>query len=150
MLHDTWVQWTVSPCYQDPLTNHLFNIQLSCRMGHRIDTLVRVIKHLDIYTCIISCIVFSDLVPDLYFHDTDTWDSCDMHYLDYMMFLDHHVILSCDLVFLWSCDYTTQQLLIQNISCSLYICHTMHARSPCTWSIVLIILIIVITFSSRY
>jgi len=43
---------------------------------------------LDIYTCIISCIVFSDLVPDIYFHDTDTWDSCDMRYIDYMMFLD--------------------------------------------------------------
>ena len=72
-----------------------------------------------------------------------------MHYLDYMMFLN----LPCYFILLmslWSCDYTTQQLLIQNISCSLYICHTMHARFPYTWSIVLIILIIVITFSSRY
>jgi len=45
MLHDTWVQWTVSPCYQDPLTHHLFDMQLSCGMGHRIVVLVRVIKY---------------------------------------------------------------------------------------------------------
>ena len=43
---------------------------------------------LDICTCIISFIVFSDLVPDMYLQDADTWDSCDMHYLDYMTFLD--------------------------------------------------------------
>ena len=43
---------------------------------------------LDICTCIISFIIFSDLVPDLYFQDTDTWDSGDMHYFDYMTFLD--------------------------------------------------------------
>ena len=105
---------------------------------------------LDICTCIISFIVFSDLVPDLYFQDTDTWDSCDMHYLDYMTFLEYYVILFCDLEFLWSCDYVTQQLLVQDISCSLYTCHTMHAWSPCIWSIVSFIPIIVITFSSWY
>ena len=56
---------------------------------------------IDICTCIISYIVFSNLVPDMYqdtdtwdscdmhmYQDTDTWDSCDMHYLDYMIFLD--------------------------------------------------------------
>ena len=53
---------------------------------------------LDICTCIISCIIFSDIVPDVYFHNTDTWDSCDMHYIDYMMFLD----LPCYFI-LWSC-----------------------------------------------
>ena len=83
---------------------------------------------LDIYTCIISCMVFSNLVPDIYFHGADTWDSCDMHYIDYMMFLDLPCYLSCDLMFLWFCDYTTQQLLVQDISCSLYICYIMHAR----------------------
>ena len=75
---------------------------------------------LDINTCIISCIVFNDLVTDLYLYDTDTWDYCDMHYLDYMIFLDWPCDLSCDLVFLWSCDYVIRQLLVQNISCSLY------------------------------
>ena len=48
---------------------------------------------LDIYTYIISNIVFSDLVLDLCFHDTDTWYSCDMHYLDYMTFLDLHYMI---------------------------------------------------------
>ena len=48
---------------------------------------------LDINICIISCIVFSDLVPDIYFHNTDTWDSCDMHYLVYMKFLS------------WPCEF---------------------------------------------
>jgi len=43
---------------------------------------------LDICTCIISCIVFSDIVLEIYFQDTDTWNSCDLHYLDYMTFLD--------------------------------------------------------------
>jgi len=52
---------------------------------------------LNIYTYIISCIVFSDLVPDIYFHDTNTGDSCDMHYFDYMTFLD----LPCYFI-LWS------------------------------------------------
>jgi len=45
MLHDIWVQWTVSPCYQDLLTHHLFAMQLSCGMGHRMVALVRVIKY---------------------------------------------------------------------------------------------------------
>ena len=40
MLHDTWVQWIVSPCYQDLLTHHLFDMQLSCGMRHKIVTLV--------------------------------------------------------------------------------------------------------------
>ena len=43
---------------------------------------------LDIYTCIISCIVFSNLVLNLYFRDTNTWNSCDVHYLEYMIFVD--------------------------------------------------------------
>jgi len=34
MLHHTCVQWTVSPCYQDPLTHQLFDMQLSCGMRH--------------------------------------------------------------------------------------------------------------------
>ena len=61
---------------------------------------------LDIYTCIISCIIFSDLVPDLYFYDTNTWDSCDMHYLDYMTFLDipcYFILWFRVLVILWLC-----------------------------------------------
>ena len=103
---------------------------------------------LDIYTCIISCIVFNDLVTDIYFYDTDTWNLYDMHYLDYMTFLD--IPCYCDLVFLWSCDYTTQQLLVHDISCSLYTCQTIQARSSCTWSSVSIIPVIVITFSSWY
>ena len=45
-----------------------------------------------------------DLVPDLYFRDT-TWDSCDMHYLDYMIFLD------------WPCDFN----LWSRVSCDLVI-----------------------------
>jgi len=45
ILHDTWVQWIVSPCDQDPLTHHLFDIQLSYGMGHRMVALVRVIKY---------------------------------------------------------------------------------------------------------
>ena len=45
MLHDTWVQLTISPYYQDLLTHHLFDVQLSCGMGHRMVALVRVIKH---------------------------------------------------------------------------------------------------------
>jgi len=39
-LHDTWVQWTVSLYSQDPLTHHLFNMQLSCGMGHMMVALV--------------------------------------------------------------------------------------------------------------
>ena len=42
MLHDIWVQWIVSPYYQDPLTHHLFDMQLSYGMGHRMVALVRV------------------------------------------------------------------------------------------------------------
>jgi len=93
---------------------------------------------LDIYTCILSCIIFNDLVPDLYFHDTDTWDSCDIRILITWYSWTDLVILTCD--FLWSCVYITWQLLIQDISCSLYSYHNMHARSPCTQSIVLIFL----------
>ena len=105
---------------------------------------------LDIYTCIISCIIFSDLVPDIYFLKNDTWDSCGMHYLDYMTFLDYHVILSCDLEFLWSYDYVTWWLLIQNISCSLYYM----SHHACMVSLYMIyhldFPVIVITLSSRY
>ena len=61
-----------------------------------------------------------------------------------------HVILTCDLVFLWSCDYATRQFLIQDIKCLLYSYHNIHALSYCTWSIILIIPIVVITFNSRY
>ena len=45
----------------------------------------------------------------MYFHDTDTWDSCDMYYLVYMIFLDWSCefnLWSFVLVILWSC-YTT-------------------------------------------
>ena len=64
---------------------------------------------LDICTCIISFTVFSDLVPDLYFQDTNTWDSCDMHYLDYMTFVNipcYFILWSQVLVILWL-YYTT-------------------------------------------
>ena len=40
MLHDILVQWTVSPYYQDQLTHHLFDMQLSCEMRHMIVALV--------------------------------------------------------------------------------------------------------------
>jgi len=106
MLHDTWVQWTISPCYQDPLTHHLFVMQLSCGMGHRMITLVKEIKHVR-HIHIISCIIFSNLVLDMYFQDTDTRDSCDMH--DYMTFLDipcYFILWSRVLVIVWLC-YTT-------------------------------------------
>ena len=96
---------------------------------------------LDIYTWIISCIVFSTWhIFSWYWHLRLMWHALSWLY-DVpeltMLFLSFDLVLflSCDLVFLWSCDYTTQQLLVQDISCSLYICHTMHARSPCTWSI---------------
>ena len=56
----------------------------------------------------------------------------------------YHVILSRDPVFLWSCDYVRRQLLVQDSSCSLYTCHTIHGRSPCTWSIITIILLLLI------
>ena len=29
-----------------------------------------------------------DLAPDIYFGNSDTWDLCNMHYLDYMIFLN--------------------------------------------------------------
>ena len=77
-------------------------MQLSCEIGHRMVALGRVIKHARNMTCILSCIVFSDLLPDLYFHDTDTWDSCDLHYLDYMVCLElscYYLVISC------SCDF---------------------------------------------
>jgi len=90
---------------------------------------------IDICTCIISCIIlviyflthiFKILILET--HVTCivliTWHSWI-----------YHDILSCDLEFLWSCDYVTRQLLVQDVSCSLYTCHTMHARSYCTWSI---------------
>ena len=51
---------------------------------------------------------------------------------------------------LCSCDYVTWYLLIQDISCSLYSCHSMHACSYYTWSIVLIIHVVVIAFISLY
>jgi len=88
---------------------------------------------LNIYTCIIFGIVFSDLVSHLYFYDTDTWDSCDSIILTTWCSWTYHVILSCDLVFLWFYDYVTRQFLIHDISCSLYTCHTMHARTSCAW-----------------
>ena len=93
---------------------------------------------LDICTCIISYIIFSDLVPGIYFQDTDTWDSCDMHYLTTWHSWTYHVILSRDLVFWWSCDYISWQLLVQDIS------------YYCTWSIFSIIHVIITTFSPRY
>ena len=46
-----------------------------------------------------------DLVLDLYFRDT-TWDSCDMHYLDYIIFFDlpyDFNLWFCVLVIFWSC-----------------------------------------------
>ena len=57
---------------------------------------------LDICTYIISFILFSDLVPD-------TWESCDMHYLDYITLLDipcYFTLCSRVLMILWLC-YTT-------------------------------------------
>ena len=73
-----------------------------------------------------------------------------MHYLDYMTSWTYHVILSCDLEFLGSCDYVSRQLLVQDLSCSLYTCHTIYARSYCTWAVFSIIPVIIIIFSSRY
>jgi len=72
-----------------------------------------------------------DLVLNIYFHDTDTWDSCDMHYLDYMIFLD------------WPCDFNLWSRVLMILwlcyTRSLYSCHNMHARSSCTRSIIVII-----------
>jgi len=64
---------------------------------------------LDIYTCIISCIVFSNLVLNLYFRDTNTWNSCDVHYLEYMIFVDppcYFILWSRVLLILWLCYMT--------------------------------------------
>ena len=50
-----------------------------------------------------------DLVPDIYSHNTDTWYSCDMHYLDYKIFLDwlcDFNLWSSVLVILWLCYMT--------------------------------------------
>jgi len=147
MLHDTWVQSTVSPCYQHPLTYHLFDMQLSCGMGHRMIVLVRLIKyarHMLLHH-ILHCLQWSStwLVFLRYWHSRLMWYA--LSWLDYMTFLD----IPCYFI-LWSCDYVTRQLLVQDVSCSLYTCHTMHAWSYCTWSIFLIIHVIVITFSHRY
>jgi len=105
---------------------------------------------LNIYTCIISCIVFSDQVPDIYFHDTDTWDSCDLHYLDYMTFLDlpcYFILWSCVLVILWL--YYTTVTYPGHLMCNIYMLH--HA---CTISLYMIYRldfpIIIISFSSQY
>jgi len=49
-----------------------------------------------------------DLVPDIHFHDADTWDSCDRHYLDYMIFLD------------WPCDFN----LWSHIFMIFWLCYT--------------------------
>ena len=83
---------------------------------------------LDICTCIISFIVFSDLVPDLYFQDTDTWDSCDMHYLDYMTFID----IPCYFI-LWS-------WVLVIILHDSYLSRTSHAHyihvTPCMYDLI--------------
>ena len=142
--------WTVSPYYQDPLTHHLFDMQLSCGMGQRMVALVRIIKHTRHIHLHLSCIIFSDLVPDIYFHDTDTWDSCDMHYIDYMMFLDlpfYFILWSRVLVILWLCCIT-----ITHPGHLMFIIYMSH--HACTVSLYMIYRldfpVIVITFSSRY
>jgi len=53
---------------------------------------------------------------------------------------------SCDLMIMISCS--CDLMIMISCSCasySLFTCHTMHARSPCTWSIVPVIPVIVIT-----
>ena len=98
MLHDTWVQWTVSLCYQDPLTHHLFDMQLSCGMGHRMIALVRVIKyarHMHLHH-ILHCLQWSSTwhIFSRYWHLRLMW-------LAFWLSWTYHVILSCDLEFLW-------------------------------------------------
>ena len=147
MLHDTWVQWTVSPCYQDPLTHHLFDMQLSCGMEHRKVALVRVIKYARYMHLhhTLHCLQWSStwLVFSSYWHLRLMW-----HALSWLHDISGHTMLFY-LVISSSYDYITRQLVVQDISCSLYICHTLHARLYYTWSIVSIIPITVITFSSR-
>jgi len=102
---------------------------------------------LDIYTYIISCIIFSDLVHDLYFYDTDTWDSCDMHYLDYMMFLDllcYFILWYRILVILW-----LYYIIVTHPGHLMFIIYMSHYA--CTTLLYMTChLIIVITFSYRY
>ena len=109
---------------------------------------------LDICTCIISCIlvlflfVIQYLTCVLMILILETLVTRIILFTQY--YWTDHVLLTCDLVFLWSCDYITRQLLVQDISCSLHSCHNMYTRSYCTWSIILVIPVIVITFCSRY
>jgi len=105
---------------------------------------------LNIYTCIISRIIFGDLVPNLYFYDTDTWDSCDTNYLDYMTFLD----LLCYL-FLWSRVLVILWLYYTIVTrpghLMFIICMSHHACTVSLYTIYhLDFSVIVITFSSRY
>ena len=60
-----------------------------------------------------SCTVpISDLVPDLCSRGSDTWDTCDMHYLDYMILLD------------WPCDFN----LWSHVLVIFWLCYTIVTR----------------------
>ena len=103
MLHDTWVQWIVSPYYQDPLTHHLFDMQLSCGMGHRMVALVRVIKHArHIYLHhILHCLQWSStlLIFSWYWHLRLMWHVLSWPHDILGLTMLFYLVISC------SCDF---------------------------------------------
>ena len=93
---------------------------------------------LDICTWTLSFIIFSDLVPDLYFQDTDTWDSCDMHYTDYVMFLDLpwcFILWSHVLVIILHDNYLSRIFHVHYMHVTPYMCwHLKKTRFLLAWT----------------
>ena len=99
---------------------------------------------LDIYICIISCIILSDLLPDIYFH----WLTLETHVTCIILTWHswtYHVILSCDIEFLWSCDYVTRQYLFRTFHVHyIYVTLCMHgllAHDLSSWLFLLLLLL---------
>ena len=98
---------------------------------------------LDIGTCIISYIVFSDLirltyfsshylVPDMiswYWHLILPWYVCDIYTPGLDMRFLNLTLWPCDTVSMWFCLHDT--LLVQDIIWSLYSCYGSHAKLYC-------------------
>jgi len=121
MLHDTWVQWTVSPCYQDPLTYHLFDMQLSCGTGHRMVALLRVMKHVRHIHLhhILHCLQWTNiwLIFSWYWHLRLMWHALSwLHEVPGLTILFYLVIsCSCDLVIMLRDSYSSRTIHVSYI-----------------------------------
>jgi len=143
LLHVTWYLSTVNyfSLLSDPLTHHLFDMQLSCGMGHRMLALVRVInhaRHMHLHH-ILYCLQWSStwLIFLWYWHLRLMWHALSwLHDVLRLTMLFYLVISSSiDFVIMLHHSYSSRTLHVHYIHVTLcmhdFLVHDLSSYYPC-------------------